>query len=849
MKMNTKLKHLPIAALATVGLTLAGCGGGGGMAEMADMDATDAMTVALADLPGKTVAPGTIITVTPEELEAIVAAVADIDVPADGYAPGDMVTIPGIGVLTCTGDDNCSVEVAADGTITTVGTIEVAETMMGGDPTTPVDPMTPVDPPAPTPTEQLAVAEQAVAHAQAAVDGLSASSTPAEIAAANSALAAALTEYAVVSAIPEVAQILTQRILDGLRMAAAQRTMVVEALATAQAAVDALTDESTDEAVSAARALVMAAQTALDDATALSVSDSADLDQLIGAVDTDLGGIETARSDAAEAAYKVALGTVTTAIETAKGMVDALTNESTTAAVTAATNAVEAAQTALDDAELSPEDTTTQQAAITGLSTTITAGDMGRTGHRAAVATAKVEAATKAAGTKVKAITAEAAQVVADDAGLGGSDALGTDGDTGTDDDPYSLTIARDRDGTTVKIADSGMAGADDPKFEQAMDFGGGRTMHVRALEADDEGNVVEEVVVVSTDIGAPKATKFATVEMLTARKDRETEDAENPNDSITVEAGTGDVNLPKIMASGFAAAVGSSVVHTFQPSAADADTDTQGLQPRDAAEVAGTYDGAMGTYTCDGADDCTVTVDGKGAVTGVSTGWTFTPATGATIDVADADYLSYGFWLKRTTDADGVLEYNEVETFASVEGIDPTGNTGLDDVLGIATYKGGAVGVYVKNVLDNQANITTATSGHFKADVELNASFGGGAVPANDQFTIGGTITDFVLSGGEENDWAVGLGLADFSERPLNDPGKSVPGNTFTDMFNGVATGDSTAAAGSWNGAFHGSSADFDHDMDGATDPINRQPVAVVGEFNANFTDGTTAGAFGATK
>ena len=45
--------------------------------------------------------------------------------------------------------------------------------------------------------------------------------------------------------------------------------------------------------------------------------------------------------------------------------------------------------------------------------------------------------------------------------------------------------------------------------------------------------------------------------------------------------------------------------------------------------------------------------------------GWIFTPDKGATSDVADADYLHYGFWLMRTTDADGAITYNEVETFA----------------------------------------------------------------------------------------------------------------------------------------------------------------------------------------
>ena len=158
---------------------------------------------------------------------------------------------------------------------------------------------------------------------------------------------------------------------------------------------------------------------------------------------------------------------------------------------------------------------------------------------------------------------------------------------------------------------------------------------------------------------------------------------------------------------------------------------------------------------------------------------------------------------------------------------------------------------MYVKNVLDDQGEITSATSGQFSAAVKLDANFGGGNVADNNKFTIEGEITGFALEHGEENDWAVKLGLTDFSggREGGGMPGESAPGTGYTDLFNGVATGDSTAAAGSWNGAFHGSSADFDHDDDNDTDPINRAPVAVLGEFNANFTDGTTAGAFGAKR
>ena len=65
------------------------------------------------------------------------------------------------------------------------------------------------------------------------------------------------------------------------------------------------------------------------------------------------------------------------------------------------------------------------------------------------------------------------------------------------------MTIKRPRSGTVIKITDSdpALAGDDDPKFELDTDFGDGRAMHVRTMEADDDGNVVEEVVIVATDI------------------------------------------------------------------------------------------------------------------------------------------------------------------------------------------------------------------------------------------------------------------------------------------------------------------------------------------------------------
>ena len=126
--------------------------------------------------------------------------------------------------------------------------------------------------------------------------------------------------------------------------------------------------------------------------------------------------------------------------------------------------------------------------------------------------------------------------------------------------------------------------------------------------------------------------------------------DGTNTNDytALTVVAGTEDVNLPKIMSDAFVA--GTAAELTFVHEQEDGDSETTGNQPVKAFETAGTYNGAMGTYRCNGDAACTVMLDADGKITEVSVGWIFTPAMGATSDVADANYLHYGFWLKKTT-------------------------------------------------------------------------------------------------------------------------------------------------------------------------------------------------------
>ncbi|MYA97128.1 MAG: hypothetical protein F4X91_12045 [Nitrospinae bacterium] len=525
-----------------------------------------------------------------------------------------------------------------------------------------------------------------------------------------------------------------------------------------------------------------------------------------------------------------------------------------TAAATAASNAASAVAAVMDNSGLAPEAYASAQAAVAVANQANSAAQAATTSAAAQAAQAIAESAAsdaaKYAGmvtaakeaadanaarmaanavvkTKEDAIAAEAAQTT--DAGLGGSDApTTTDGSEGE----YTLAISRDRMATKVSITVEGATNDDDEMFMQAMDLGGGTTMHSRAMEADDMGNVVEEVVIVSTDIEAPTAVPFAEFKVIAADGsettpqvlDVSTDTTNDPQGGTATFEALGIVagNLGMVKASRFTAPAGT--VGTTDLSFQQAVADTPGTpadESRDAAEIAGTFNGSMGTYKCVATTAaCTVTVNAMGVVSGVSNDndWAFIPSMGATTDQPDYNYYHYGFWLKKTTDKDGVLTYNEVETFAgsSVDAV-----TNISAVVGTATYEGGATGVYVKNVYNSDRTLDTATSGHFTADVDLMAYFGGDDVAVSKQNSIEGTIDNFMLSGGEENKWSVAL----------KSSATSTDG-THSGTAKGGGDGD-----GSFSSTFHGT-ADADN-----------QPHTVVGEFNAMFTDGSVAGAFGARK
>ena len=67
-----------------------------------------------------------------------------------------------------------------------------------------------------------------------------------------------------------------------------------------------------------------------------------------------------------------------------------------------------------------------------------------------------------------------------------------------------------------------------------------------------------------------------------------------------------------------------------------------------------------------------------------------------------------------------------------------------VQELEGRATYEGSATGVYVKRRVTPDGAVDNRRGGQFTADATLTATFGGGSVPANDHYSIMGSIDNF---------------------------------------------------------------------------------------------------------
>ena len=493
-------------------------------------------------------------------------------------------------------------------------------------------------------------------------------------------------------------------------------------------------------------------------------------------------------------AIKDALAAVVTAVA-------AVDDDATDAQVKAADDAIAAARKAIADATELPEAETDAQSSVVDAHAGILATSKT---SRQAVLDAKADeereaarvAANKVANTKKAAITAEAGAAAAITIRpFDSADAYDTSDGANNTATNYRVQVEHDG-GPKVTVTDGALPADNDPQYMQTATFGNGQ-MLVRNIGTE------RMIIVLHSDIEAPEQKAFSSVYPFTVDRDEDT----TADDTYAVLA----ADNGKIASSNFPS--GASTTRTY------AVYDEDGTAAaRAASQFSGTFDGASGMYRCvDATDGCTVSTDAMGKFAALTADeWEFTPAAGATVGVADSDYMTYGFWLDTTTKDGEVTSYDAVQTFATSS---LGTSTGLDDtgVTGTATYAGGASGVYVHETKKEDSTLDTATSGRFTADVSLEAYFDDTTL--RNENTIEGTISDFDLDGGPDNSWNVNVS-ASFTADGL--------------LENGVASG-MTGNNGSLSGQFHG-----------AADTV---PSVLVGEFNSTFVNGTVAGAYGARK
>ncbi len=236
---------------------------------------------------------------------------------------------------------------------------------------------------------------------------------------------------------------------------------------------------------------------------------------------------------------------------------------------------------------------------------------------------------------------------------------------------------------------------------------------------------------------------------------------------------------------------------------------------------VSGTYQGASGTYTCTGAQvagACISQMTNDGIKLGGTSTWSFTPNEGAMVQVADTEYVEFGWWLnENATNED--TDHARIESFAQTHG--GSAPVAVGATVGTASYNGLAAGKAVVYSPVGGNNV----SGAFTADVTLSADF--------DKKMISGQVGGFMV-GDEQPNWSVTL-----EETDLGDGGtwaKSDKGTVWS--INDVAAD----AGGMWQGSLHS--------QKGPVGGAAFIPTEAVGGFSSNYGSvGHMVGAFGAEQ
>ena len=239
-----------------------------------------------------------------------------------------------------------------------------------------------------------------------------------------------------------------------------------------------------------------------------------------------------------------------------------------------------------------------------------------------------------------------------------------------------------------------------------------------------------------------------------------------------------------------------------------------------DQVTIPGSYHGVPGQYICTPgtrADGCSATVGSttdnsrEGFTLDSGDTWTFRPTNAETriMDLEDASYASYGWWIHKSADD---------STYTASAFVDDKGTVSnaanLDTLQGTATYVGGAAGKYALSSLGG-----TNDAGHFTAKATLNADFS--------KNTITGTIDNFMGADGLSRDWSVELKEATVA---------ATGGISRADDDDTVWTigGEAAVASGEWSGTLKDNNDD-------------NVPKVATGTFYSEYSNsGKMVGAFG---
>lgn len=630
-----------------------------------------------------------------------------------------------------------------------------------------------------------------------------------------------------------------------------QRTTVANAIGVAGAAVNALSLTSSDAQVAAAESLLVAAKTALEGATALSMADRDALNGRIQTVETTLVQIRMAIADARYSIMELepTIEAISAAIDKAEFLTDALSRTSSDADVGVVEALLENVRATLEafppGAILDPLYWRLRivEMTLASIKTDIAA-------HRAAVANAIDLAANDNRQDELgefiggrwwrePGIGGQQASVTRSYDGGGSVNAILSYDETGQlqhnvaifQNKSYQLLETTD---IRVRVDRAGrhINTREDPQELEGVtrstrsifDHGLGAEWQVTELTSDYDGGGTLKINV-ATDL-------------------EPTDGSVDP--FATVTAGHGNIEFS-------------------EAPVLPADRDFLVVRFDPGYGVEGSLGDDVGFFYCPIAEDCYLTIDRRsGGYYAVSTGLTFTPEGGTAQPVpsilADtlpaADYLAFGHWLYVPDDAaepDDVpptLGY-DFGVFAS--GGDPFTAANLRGLTGTATYEGDAAGMYYVGGLSGRPDV-----GSFTADVELTANFGSNVETG----TISGQVGNFEFEGDVASSlpdtlrlasrtydylpegFGVEQGTTNIFDTPWRDEVVSYPGGWVGGATQ--ASLDGQDWYGSWSGAFYGNGpAPTDH------------PTSVAGEFgsypwgngNHNQRDTGLTGSFGAHR